>query len=108
MKYLTVDYHFVRDLVQLIDLRVIHIHVGDQLEDALTKSLLRPPLFELCNKIGVSSSTPSLQEKMQFLTYIILTYDNICQYCELKLAIMTYTTYFKAIMTYIKHVHDLG
>ena len=50
----------------------------------------------------------TLQEKMQFLTYIILTYDNICQYCVFKLAIMTYTTYFKAIMTYIKLVHDLG
>ena len=50
----------------------------------------------------------SLQEKMQFLTYIILIYDNICQYCVFKLAIMTYTTYFKAIMTYIKLVHDLG
>ena len=51
---------------------------------------------------------PTLQEKMQFLTYIILTYDNICQYCVFKLAIMTYITYFKAIMTYIKLVHDLG
>ena len=50
----------------------------------------------------------ALQEKMQFLTYIILTYDNICQYCVFKLAIMTYITYFKAIMTYIKLVHDLG
>ena len=50
----------------------------------------------------------TLQEKMQFLTYIILTYDNICQYCVFKLAIMTYITYFKAIMTYIKLVHDLG
>ena len=51
------------------------------------------------------------KKKMQFLTYIILTYDNICQYCVFKLTIMTYTTYFKAIMTYIKVVvlfHDLG
>ena len=47
----------------------------------------------------------TLQEKMQFLTYIILTYDNICQYCVFKLSIMTYITYFKAIMTF---VHDLG
>ena len=53
----------------------------------------------------------ALQEKMQFLTYIILTYDYICQHCVFKLAIMTYTTYFKAIMTYIQLVvlfHDLG
>ena len=53
----------------------------------------------------------SLQEKMQFLTYISLTYDYICQHCVFKLAIMTYTTNFKAIMTYIQLVvlfHDLG
>ena len=59
-------------------------------------------------RLKVSERLLSLQEKRQFLTYIILTYDNICQYCVFKLAIMTYTTYFKAIMTYIKLVHDLG
>ena len=51
---------------------------------------------------------PHYKKKMQILTYIILTYDNICQYCVFKLSIMTYITYFKAIMTYIKLVHDLG
>ena len=63
------------------------------------------------SKLLTLETMASLQEKMKFLTYIILTYDNICQYCVFKLAIMTYTTYFKAIMTYIKLVvlfHDLG
>ena len=59
-------------------------------------------------KFSSTISQLALQEKMQFLTYIILTYDNICQYCVFKLAIMTYITYFKAIMTYKKLVHDLG
>ena len=62
---------------------------------------LSPPISHLKGR----TSLYTLQEKMQFLTYIILTYDNICQYCVFKLSIMTYITYFKAIMTF---VHDLG
>ena len=58
MKHLAIDYHFVSDLVQSFELHV-HIASGDQLVDALTKSLSRPRLFYLCNKIGVISSTPS-------------------------------------------------
>ena len=58
-----------------------------------------------CKAYMESKKKMPLQEKMQFLTYIILTYDNICQYCVFKLSIMTYITYFKAIMTF---VHDLG
>ena len=59
MKQLTIDYHFVRDLVQLYELRVVHVSIGDQLVDALTKSLSRSLLFYLCNKIDVISGTPS-------------------------------------------------
>ena len=39
MKHLVIDYHFIRDLVQSSDLRVVHVSTGDQLADALTKSL---------------------------------------------------------------------
>ena len=59
IKHLAIDYHFVRDLVQSSDLRVVHVSAGDQLADALTKSLSRPHLLSLCNKIGVVSGTPS-------------------------------------------------
>ena len=59
MKHLAIDYHFVCDLVQSSELCVVHVSVGDQLADALTKSLSRPSLFFLCNKIGVISGTPS-------------------------------------------------
>ena len=50
MKHLVIDYHFFRDMVQLSELHVIHVLVGDQLVNALTKSLSRSHLFYLCNK----------------------------------------------------------
>ena len=59
MKHLVIDYHFVRDLLQLFELLVVHVSTGVQLTDALTKSLSQPRLFFLCNKIGVISGTPS-------------------------------------------------
>ena len=59
MKQLTIDYHFVHDLVQLYELRVVHVSIGDQLVDALTKSLSWSLIFYLCNKIDVIFSTPS-------------------------------------------------
>ena len=39
MKHLAIDCHFVRDLVQSSELCVAHVSIGDQLADALTKSL---------------------------------------------------------------------
>ena len=59
MKHLAIDYHFVCYLVQSSKLCVAHVSTGDQLADALTKSLSRPRLPSLCNKIGVVSDTPS-------------------------------------------------
>ena len=59
MKHLVIDYHFFSDMVQLSELHVIHVLIGDQLANALTKSLSRSHLFYLCNKIYVFSGTPS-------------------------------------------------
>ena len=59
MKHLAIDYHFVRDLVQSSELRVVHVSTCDQLADALTKPLSRSHLFSLCNKICVITRTPS-------------------------------------------------
>ena len=59
MKHILIDYHFIRDLVQSSELRVIHVSASDQLVDALTKSLSPSRLIYLCNKIGVISGTPS-------------------------------------------------
>ena len=53
MKHLTIDYHFVRDPACCSCLP------SNQLADALTKSLSRPRLIYICNKIGVISDTPS-------------------------------------------------
>ena len=57
MKHFTIDYHFVRDLVQSSELRVIHVFIGDQLADASTKSLFQLCLISLHNKIDVISGT---------------------------------------------------
>ena len=59
MKHLAIDYHFVRDLVQSFKLCVVYVSIGDQLADALIKSLSRPRLFSLCNKIDFISDTQS-------------------------------------------------
>ena len=57
MKHIVIDYHFVRDLVQSFKLCVVHVFTGDQLADALTKSLFWPRLFSLYNKISVIYDT---------------------------------------------------
>ena len=59
MKHLAIDYHFVRDLVQSFEPCVVHVSAGNQLTDALTKSLSRSRIFYLCNKIDVIFDTPS-------------------------------------------------
>ena len=59
IKYLAIDYHFIRSLVQSSELRIVHVSTGDRLVDALTKSLSRSRLFSLYNKICVISITPS-------------------------------------------------
>ena len=65
MKHFAADYHFVHDLVQSSELPVVHVSVDDQLADALTKSLSRPRLFSLCNKISVISSTTILRGRIR-------------------------------------------
>ena len=59
IKYFTIDYHFVRDMVQSSKLRFAHVFASDQFVDALTKPLSQSCLFYICNKIDVISSTPS-------------------------------------------------
>lgn len=56
-KHIAINYHFVRDLVQPSELRVVHVSAADQLADALSKSLSRPRLLDICTKIGVSRTT---------------------------------------------------
>ena len=54
MKHLAIDYHFVCDLAQSFELRVAHVSAGDQLVDALTKSLSRPRLLSYVTRLVLS------------------------------------------------------
>lgn len=58
MKYLALDYHFVRDNVQSGAVRVFHVSTKDQLADDLTKPLSRARFNELYGKIGVIQAPP--------------------------------------------------
>ena len=55
MKHLALDFHFVRENVQIGALRVTHVSTRDQLADALTKPLPHTHFTELISKIGVVS-----------------------------------------------------
>ncbi|KAF2324382.1 hypothetical protein GH714_013396 [Hevea brasiliensis] len=59
MKHLEIDYHFVRQLVQLGKLRASHISSQYQLADVLTKALPRSNFGHFRSKIGVSDQPPS-------------------------------------------------
>ena len=78
MKHLAIDYHFVRDLVQSSELRVVHVFVGHQLANVLTKSLSQFRIFYLYNKITVIYDTPSkggvLEYVLGFLLLVLFYY----------------------------------
>jgi hypothetical protein len=59
MKHVAIDFHFIRQRVQLGTLRVSHVSSQDQLADALTKSLPRSLLWLLKDKIGLINPRPS-------------------------------------------------
>ena len=59
MKHVAIDYHFIRDQIQLGVLRVTHVSSADQLVDALTQPLPQSRFQELRVKIGVSSGALS-------------------------------------------------
>lgn len=59
MKHIALDYHFVRQLVQMGKLRVSHISTRDQIVDVLTKPLSRATFIPLRDKLGVTDNDPS-------------------------------------------------
>ena len=59
MKHIAIDYHFIRNLVQLGMVRVSHVSTKDQLADALTKPLSRLQFLTAISKIGVTRLPPS-------------------------------------------------
>lgn len=61
MKYIAIDFHFVRDQIQQKQLQVVHVHSADQLADNLTKVLAKAPFQRHLNKLGVVDTTPNLR-----------------------------------------------
>lgn len=59
MKHIALDYHFVREIVQSMTLRISHISMQDQLTDALTKPLPHAQFISFSNNIGLSNGRPS-------------------------------------------------
>ncbi|KAG6678756.1 hypothetical protein I3842_14G096300 [Carya illinoinensis] len=60
MKYIQIDLHFVRNLVQCGILNVQHVNTQDQLADRLTKALSQQRTETLRNKIGLADGTSIL------------------------------------------------
>lgn len=54
MKHIALDYHFVRDHVQVGKLHVLHVSTKYQLADILTKPLATSRFRELTTKIQVT------------------------------------------------------
>jgi len=65
MKHISIDIHFVRDLVQQGKLKIQHVSTTDQLADCLTKPLSKARHHYLRNKIGVSDGTPTLRGRVR-------------------------------------------
>ena len=60
MKYIQINLHFVRDLVQKGSLQVRHVHTQDQLADLLTKPLSRQRTESLRTNIGLADGSSIL------------------------------------------------
>lgn len=54
MKHIAIDYHLIRNMIQLGMVRVSHISTRDQLADAFTKPLSRQQFLLAISKIGVT------------------------------------------------------
>lgn len=61
MKHIALDYHFVRQMVQLENIRVSHISTKDQPADILTKPMHRTRFSFLRDKICVIDGDPILR-----------------------------------------------
>ena len=54
MKHISLDFHFVREMVDAGMLKVCHVHTKDQWADVLTKPLSRQSFLHIRSKLGVN------------------------------------------------------
>jgi len=66
MKHIALDYHFVRQLVQNVQLQVSHISTKDQLTNILTKPLSRLRFTLIRDKMGVIDGNPILRGRNKY------------------------------------------
>ena len=52
-KHIKIDYHFVREMIQLGLISTGYVKTGEQLGDIFTKSLSGDQVSYLCNKLGM-------------------------------------------------------
>lgn len=62
MKYVAIDMHFIRDVINKTFLNISHVRGLDQLADLLTKLLNRQHHVLLRNYISNANETPILRE----------------------------------------------
>ena len=65
-KHTRIDYHFVREKIQLGLISTGYVRAGEQLRDSFTKALSGDRVSYLCNKLGminIYTSTLQLEEE---------------------------------------------
>ena len=53
-KHIEIDYHFVREKIQLSLISIGYVKTGEQSGDIFTKALSRDRVSYLCNKLGMT------------------------------------------------------
>ena len=51
-KHIEIDYHFIREKIVSGDIKTQFVNSSDQLANIFTKSLRRPRIDYICNKLG--------------------------------------------------------
>jgi len=51
-KHIEIDYHFIREKIVSGDIKTKFVNSSDQLANIFTKSLRRPRIDYICNKLG--------------------------------------------------------
>ena len=55
MKHVAIDFHFVRNNVEIKKVQVVHVHGADQIVDTLTNALPKPTFEQNIFKLGLTT-----------------------------------------------------